>query len=74
MLTPHPNGCPDLYQQYKDIRTSTLALALTEMDRIDIDPASEDQPQQPCTSFGVNKRFSALKEIFDAGDGMSMAK
>lgn len=73
LLTPHPTGCPDLYAEYTEKRTSSLALTSNEMDEIEIDTSSEDQPEQPCSSFGVNKRFSALKEIYDAGDGIFFA-
>lgn len=69
MLTPHPQGCPGLYEDYKNQRGDNLYLNLNEMVQINIDESSDDQPDQPCSSFGVNNAISRLKDIFDDGTG-----
>ena len=52
MITPHPDGCSDLYDEYLARREPDLALNPTEIDVINT--GADDT--QPCTKFGVNKR------------------
>jgi hypothetical protein len=73
LLTPHPDGCADLYDEYRDRRGDQLSLTEAEMHRIDIDQSLEDQPDQPCSSFGVHMNMPRLRDIFDAGDGLFIA-
>ena len=68
MLVPHPDGCNDLYEDYKEQRGETNFLAPNEM--VKIDAASSDQP---CKSFGVNKHISVLADIYNAKEGMFFA-
>jgi hypothetical protein len=69
MLAPHPDGCPSLYEEYKIQRGDGLYLTSNEMTKIDINESSDDQPDQPCSSFGVNSYISRLADIFDDGIG-----
>ena len=52
MITPHPDGCLDLYNEYLDRRGTELALSDTEIEAIN----TGANDSQPCTKFGVNKR------------------
>jgi len=77
MLTPHPDGCQALYDEYRARRgvDNSLAdiyinsLSTDEMTKIDIG-TDDSQPPQPCSSFGVNNHLSRLAEIYNAGDGL----
>ena len=66
MLTPHPNGCPGLYEEYKTQRGTNLALDPDLNEMVEIAVGSDSDPQ-PCTSFGVHHSISVLKESYDAG-------
>ena len=70
LLVPHPDGCPELFADYQNNRGPDLSLTTNEMVKILVDSSSEDQPEQPCSSFGVNAHFSSLKDIYSAGDGI----
>ena len=61
VLTPH-TSCR-LYRSYRKNR-EVLALRDSEMM-----PISNSDPDQPCETFGVNKRIPILKEIYDNGHG-----
>ena len=61
VLTPH-TSC-DMFGSYRNNR-GILALRDDEMHRI-----ANDNPDQPCTSFGINAHIPAFKTIYDAGHG-----
>lgn len=64
MLVPHPDGCPSLYNEYKEKRGQNLYLPAVDL--IKIDASTSDQP---CASFGINKRLGqALADMYGAGE------
>ena len=66
MLVPWPDGCNDLYDEYKKYRTK-LTLKAGDMDKID------PQTNQPCTSFGVNNHLTDLTKLYNSGDAVFFA-
>ncbi len=62
VLTPH-FSC-ELYSSYRKNRE---VLALTDTEMLEI--TGDDNPDHPCTSFGVNNQIPILKEIYDKGHG-----
>ena len=71
MLTPHPDGCPDLWDEYQHLRGA--ALALTESEIVKIELTQSDQPGQPCSAFGVHKELHGLADMFSEGDAIFFA-
>ena len=66
MLTPHPDGCPDLYNEYKRERGNSLYLKENELEKI-------EATNQPCSIFGVNKRLKAFADFYKSGEGIFLA-
>ena len=73
LLTPHPVGCPGLYNEYTHKRGNENSLNLSDMANITIDESASDQPDQPCSAFGVNSAISSLADIYNAGEGLFVA-
>jgi uncharacterized protein (DUF1501 family) len=67
MLAPHPS-CGDLYDEYKAVRSAAAALKSTDM--LEIDASSSEQP---CDTFGLNKKLPIMKELYDNGHGLFFA-
>jgi hypothetical protein len=71
MLTPHPDGCPSLYNEYKYYRGVKNSLTGTSNPTfVKIDATTSDQP---CTFFGVNSKLNNLANIYNEGDGVFFA-
>jgi len=68
MLTPHPNGCSDLYNEYKNRRGQSLTLQTSELFKIDASTS-----EQPCTSFGVNKILPSFVDMYNRKEGIFFA-
>jgi len=64
MLSPH-HEC-DLYLEYAEARTDLATLAPEDMLSID---AVNSLADQPCETFGVNKKLSIVKDLYDSGVG-----
>lgn len=75
MLTPHPNGCQALYDEYVEARGDNLALNYTAGEILEIpigaDPTT--QPSQPCSIFGVNSHLDELQQMYNDGDAIFFA-
>ena len=68
MLTPHEDGCPDLYGEYSTTRGPNLAFTTLELEKIAV---GGDSDPQPCDFMGVNKEgLYRLAEIYKASDGI----
>ena len=68
MLTPHPDGCSDLYNEYKIRRGASLTLQPSELFKIDASTS-----EQPCTSFGVNSILPSFKDMYNRKEGIFFA-
>ena len=68
MLTPHPDGCQSLYNEYKSRRGNDNYVAAASM--VKIDAASSDQP---CSHFGVHSSLDNLAQIYDEEDAIFFA-
>ena len=79
MLTPHPNGCQALYDEYVVTRGDNLALnydsddTKSEILEIPIGSDPSTQPSQPCNSFGVNSHLNELQQMYINGDATFFA-
>ena len=73
MLTPHPNGCQALYDEYVGTRGDNLALLASEILEIPIGSDPSTQPVQPCNSFGVNSHLDELQKMYNNGDAIFFA-
>jgi len=71
MLPPYPGGCPaenDIYAEYAGIRRG---VALNDTDMLELSGITGHHTK--CTSFGLHKELSILKDWFDAGDASFIA-
>ena len=65
LVVPKGNcGAKDMYNEYK---TARKGHTIDKDDLLDIDATGSGQQ---CNTFGINKNFPILKEMYDQGDGM----
>ena len=71
ILTPHPDGGCDLYDDYFAARGGEMGIGLTPDEMNIIDGSSAGIPG--CSKMGVHKKMSIYKDIFDEGSGIFIA-
>lgn len=73
MLAPHTCAPIDVYARFRAIRGQNSLSQGIGMKKEEMLVIDGNNPQQPCSTFGIHPNLSILKELYDDGDAAFIA-